>query len=386
MMIAMAAVCCAAHDLAVQPAVAESPEPQTSLEPAVELEQRWRHPPRESGVRCWWWWLNGNVTKAAITKDLEAMHDKGFSGAMIFDADGSGQKGNRRVPEGPMFGSDEWTDLYLHALNEGKRLGLKLGLSIQSGWNLGGPRVPLDDAAKEVTWSETRIEGPARIARRLPLPKHNSNDYRDIRVLAWPDRSPKASFKPIRDLPAKTASLELGGSAPDCRRLLNDHPAVEGEQDALLEDVIDLTGKLGEDGVFSWDAPAGKWIVLRVGYTPTRGHVSTSSGKWQGHVIDYLSKEAFDNYWIDSVDPLLKKAGAMAGTVLTHLETDSWECGGMNWTPKFEQEFRRYNGYDMAPYLPVVAGKIIESRKASNAFLADFRKTVSYTHLTLPTN
>ena len=353
-------------------------EKESSIESAVDLEQGWRDPPRESGVRCWWWWLNGNVTKAAITKDLEAMHEKGFSGAMIFDADGSGQKGNRRAPEGPMFGSEEWTELYLHALNEGKRLGLKLGLSIQSGWNLGGPRVPLDDAAKQLTWSETRIEGSGQIARKLLLPEHNFNYYRDIRVLAWPDHSSQASRKPIRELSAKTASHEPGGSAPDCRQLLDDYPAEDGEQDALLEDVVDLTDKLGEDGVLRWHSPEGKWIVWRVGYTPTRAEVSTSSGKWQGHVIDYLSKEAFDNYWVDSVDTLLKQAGAMAGTVLTHLETDSWECGGMNWTPKFEAEFKRFNGYEIARYLPTVAGKIIENRAASNAFLADFRKTIAY--------
>ena len=33
-------------------------------------ESSFAEPPREVGVRCWWWWLNGNVTKEAITKDL----------------------------------------------------------------------------------------------------------------------------------------------------------------------------------------------------------------------------------------------------------------------------------------------------------------------------
>ena len=27
----------------------------------------------ETGVNCWWWWLNSNVTREAITRDLEAM-------------------------------------------------------------------------------------------------------------------------------------------------------------------------------------------------------------------------------------------------------------------------------------------------------------------------
>jgi hypothetical protein len=59
-----------------------------------------RNPPHSAGVNCFWWWLNGNVTKEAITRDLEEMKDKGFNGSLIFDADGSGQQGNRRVPDG----------------------------------------------------------------------------------------------------------------------------------------------------------------------------------------------------------------------------------------------------------------------------------------------
>jgi hypothetical protein len=66
------------------------------------------------------------------------------------------------------------------------------------------------------------------------------------------------------------------------------------------------------------------------------------------------------------------------------METDSWECGGMNWTDKFAEEFMQYRGYDLMNYLPVVAGYVIEDIETSNAFLADFRKTlgdlVAYNH------
>ncbi len=68
-------------------------------------------PTQRYGIRCWWWWLNGNVTKEAITRDLEEMKAKGFSGACIFDAGGYNQRGNGDVPEGPMFGSKAWREL-----------------------------------------------------------------------------------------------------------------------------------------------------------------------------------------------------------------------------------------------------------------------------------
>jgi hypothetical protein len=347
---------------------------------AGSLETDFRNPPRQAGIRCWWWWLNSNVTKEAITRDLEAMHDKGFSGAMIFDAGTELRWGpDKNVPNGPMFSSPAWTELYLHALEEAKRLDMELGLSIQSGWNLGGPFVTLDDKAKQITWSEVQLEGPALIEQTLPVPKANYNYYRDICVLAYPKKEASGKpRKPIRDLTAKSGALELGGSAPDCRFLLNDYPAVEGEEDTLLEDIIDITDRLSKDGTLRWRVPVGKWTVLRIGYTPTKAHVATSSDNWKGHVIDYLSKDVFDRYWYKTVDPLLKKAGPLAGTVLKQLETDSWECGGMNWSPEFAQDFEQYCGYDIIKYLPVVAGKIIENREVSNAFLADLRKTIAH--------
>lgn len=345
---------------------------------AGNLETDFQMPPRHAGVRCWWWWLNSNVTEEAITRDLEAMHDKGFSGAMIFDAGTELRWGpDKNVPNGPMFSSPEWTELFLHALKEAKRLNLELGLSIQSGWNLGGPFVTLDDKAKQITWSEVQVEGPARIEEKLPVPKSNYKYYRDICVLAYPGKV-TTTRRPITHLTAKSGARELGGSAPDCRFLLNDHPPVAGEEDTLLEDIVDITDKTGIDGTLNWQAPAGTWTVLRIGYTPTTAHVATSSDNWKGHVLDYLSRDVFERYWYKTVDPLLQKAGPLAGTVLKQLETDSWECGGMNWSPGFVEDFKRYSGYDIVKYLPVVAGKIVENREVSNAFLADLRKTIAH--------
>ncbi len=101
------------------------------------LAENFKTPDTEYGVNCWWWWLNGNVNKAAITKDLEAMKSRNFQGAMIFDAGGHNQRGNKDIPQGPLFGSDEWNELFVFAMDEAKRLGLEMGFNIQSGWNLG---------------------------------------------------------------------------------------------------------------------------------------------------------------------------------------------------------------------------------------------------------
>ena len=56
------------------------------------LEQGFGEPPLEARTRCYWWWLNGNVTREALTRDLEEMQAKGFGGALLFDADSSSHK------------------------------------------------------------------------------------------------------------------------------------------------------------------------------------------------------------------------------------------------------------------------------------------------------
>ncbi len=368
----------------------ERPESQSSTELYNYLKENFKSPPAEYGVNCWWWWLNGNVSKEAITRDLEAMKSRNFQGAMIFDAGGHNQRGNKDIPSGPLFGSDEWNNLFVFALDEARRLGLEMGFNIQSGWNLGGPRVTPEYTAKQITYSETKIAGNNNISVKLEMPETRKDFYKDIVVLAFPVSAGNETNKLISDLDLKLGYHELGGSAPDCRFMLGNvprNPENSGDKTTHIlkrEEILDLTSMVDGEGVLSWNAPEGDWSIMRIGYTCTDSHVSTSSGDWQGSVLDYMSQEAFDFYWKDVVDPIFKAAGDHVGTTLTYMETDSWECGGMNWTDNFPEEFKQYRGYDILSYLPVVAGYIIEDINRSNAFLADFRKTlgdlVAYNH------
>jgi hypothetical protein len=352
--------------------------------PAVDykyLVDNFKSPDAIYGVDCWWWWLNGNVTKEAITKDLEAMKSRNFYGAMIFDAGGHDQRGNKDIPAGPLFGSDEWMDLFVFALDEAKKLGLELGFNIQSGWNLGGPRITPQYAAKQLTFSETKITGGANINIPLETPHTNNGFYKDIAILAFPLKKENITNDRITFPNLKLGFHELGGSAPDCRFLRDNTPDNKTTDQMTYtvkkENILDVTRHINDDGVLVWNVPEGEWSVMRIGYTCTNAKVSTSSNKWQGNVLDYMSKDAFDFYWNDVVEPVLKASGDHAGTTLKYMETDSWECGGMNWTDDFREEFKTYRDYDPLIFLPVTAGYIIDDVNTSNAFLADFRKTMA---------
>lgn len=356
----------------------------------ADLKANFKNPPQEYGVNCWWWWLNGNVNKAAITKDLEAMKSRNFQGAMIFDAGGHNQRGNKDIPAGPLFGSDEWNKLFVFALDEAKRLNLQMGFNIQSGWNLGGPRVTPEFTAKQIVFTETKVSGNKKFELKLEEPQSRRDFYKDIAVLAFPINAEQKTDTFITNLDLKLGYHELGGSAPDTRFLLTNSPQnnrrIQKKNSFIVkkDKILNLTSKMDSEGILTWDVPEGEWSILRLGYSCTDSHVSTSSGDWQGSVLDYMSKEAFDFYWNDVVEPIFKAAGGHVGKTLKYMETDSWECGGMNWTDNFSEEFKNYRGYDLLNYLPIVAGYIIDDINTSNAFLSDFRKTlgdlVAYYH------
>ena len=346
--------------------------------PAADIwEAGWINLPDSARTRAYWWWLNSNVTKTAITRDLEGMKAKGFGGAVISDAGGADVLGNAPVPHGPTFMSPKWRELFKHTLREADRLGLEISLTIQSGWDLGGPMVKPEEAAKVVVWSGTRLAGPGPVEQTLPKSKHSQMFYRDIAVLAYP-RKPSTSKlrKPIRLLEIKTSVNEFGASAPDCWPVLEDYPPEPGEEDCLSSEVIDLSGSMDSDGRLKWKARPGEWEVLRFGYTITGAKVTTSSDGWKGLVLDYLDPLAFQSYWRQVVEPLIADAGPLAGRSLKYLHTDSWELGGVNWTANFAEEFRRRRGYELRSFLPVLAGRIVDNRLVSNRFLNDFRKTI----------
>jgi len=145
--------------------------------------------------------------------------------------------------------------------------------------------------------------------------------------------------------------------------------------------VIDLTSKFDKDGHLSWDAPAGRWTLLRIGHT-SRGafnHPAPVGGT--GLECDKMSKEASDAHFAALIGKLVKEAGPLAGKTLVGMHIDSWEPGvdnlqrTQNWTALFRQEFHARRGYDLLRYLPAMTGRVIDNTETTERFLWDFRQT-----------
>ena len=142
-------------------------------------------------------------------------------------------------------------------------------------------------------------------------------------------------------------------------------------------DVVDVTDHMDADGRLTWTAPAGRWRVLRFGYSLTGAKNGPASPEATGLEVDKLNREAVRGY-LDHYLNLYQSAskGLMGAHGVQFVVTDSWEAGAQNWTGDLFAEFKQRRGYDMHPWMPVLADHVVQSAQASDRFLWDFRATL----------
>ena len=470
-----------------------------AAEPADPLETGFGHPPDSAKPQTWWHWMNGNITKAGITADLEAMQQIGVGGATIVNVDCG-------IPRGPVpFLSPEWREDFKFAVQEANRLGLKLCVENCAGWSSsGGPWNTVTNAMQRVTTSEVRIAGPTNFNAALPPPPTTLNFYRDIATLAFPapedeglgarNATPVAStsgnepsgnkltdgdFRTFILLPvpqpgrpqyaqlefqdavsARSVKITGGQGIPACNGMIQvsddgrtfrdlrpfafgrrhgstscivslgpkpvvarfwrvqftqaattatSIPLAELELaprltienvaakagfngDAVLSartdddatagtvhrrQVVDLTSRLTADGRLNWHVPAGKWIILRLGYTATGEPNHPAPKEGEGLECDKFSKAALDAHWDGFMQKILDDLGPLAGTTLDSSLIDSYEVGGQNWTSNFREEFQKRRGYDLLKFMPTFTGRVVDNPAASERFLWDVRRTIA---------
>ena len=154
-------------------------------------------------------------------------------------------------------------------------------------------------------------------------------------------------------------------------------PQVAASDAIRKSDIVDLTAKMHPDGTLDWTPPAGNWVVLRFGYSLTGVTNHPASPEGTGLEVDKLSREDVKEYMDKYLDNYKSAVGDLMGKRgLRFVINDSWEAGTANWTNDMVAEFTKRRGYDPRPWMPVLAGHIIESSQDSDRFLWDFRETL----------
>ena len=197
-------------------------------------------------------------------------------------------------------------------------------------------------------------------APNVPAPEFGVTEaifYSDARVNRWEDKGAFGSLMDVYDVvptPGAPAGAEIARG-----------------------DIVNLTGDLKADGTLDWEVPAGTWTILRMGYALTGAKNRPSVPAGSGYEVDKLSAKYVQQYFSGYVDPLQKALGDLLGSTTHYMTMDSWEAGMQNWTDEMIAEFTRRRGYDPTPYLPVLAGHVVESADVSDRFLWDFRRTLA---------
>ena len=153
-----------------------------------------------------------------------------------------------------------------------------------------------------------------------------------------------------------------------------------GASDIISKDsIIDLTSLMQKDGSLKWDVPAGKWRILRLGFSLIGKTNHPATEEATGLEVDKLNRSYVKNYMDGYLNSYKETVGSelMGKRGIKYVITDSWEAGAQNWTDDMITKFKQSRGYDPIAWLPVFAGHIVESSKASDRFLWDFRKVIS---------
>jgi alpha-L-rhamnosidase len=174
------------------------------------------------------------------------------------------------------------------------------------------------------------------------------------RVNRWED---KASFAPLFEFGSLTT------------------PAVPTDTAFHRDSMVNLTSQMAADGSLHWSVPPGKWTIFRMGYSLTGAKNNPAVPASQGFEVDKLNRKYVEAYFHGYTDPISQALGPLFGKSLRYLLMDSYEANSQNWTDNILSEFRTRRGYDPTPYLPVLAGQVVESAEVSDRFLWDFRRT-----------
>ncbi len=357
----------------------------------IKLRQGFVTPPDSTRPGVYWYFMDGNLSREGMTKDLEAMKEAGIGSVIFLEV-------NVGIPRGPItFLSDEWQELFKYSVREAERLGITLTLGSGPGWaGSGGPWVDLKHSMQHLVAADTLLHGPMHFNARLATPKPKKpyfgygalTDslrkkweayYQDVTVLAF--RTPTPSAK-IPEVDEKALYYRAPFSSVKGVKSFLPTPLIypETAKESIIQkdSILDISRFMKEDGTLEWEVPAGNWTIERLGVRNNGAVTRPAPQPGLGFECDKMDTTAFNLHYEAFVGKLLKKTGALnrtttGGWKMIHI--DSWEMGAQNWTANFRQEFQKRRKYDLLPFLPTYNGSIVGSREISERFLWDVRKT-----------
>ncbi len=274
-----------------------------------QLQSSFEQPPDDARIMVRWWWFGTAVTKPEIQRELEVMKAGGIGGVEVqqtyplqLDGELPGVKNNK-------FLSPEHLEALRFTAEKAKELGLRMDLTLGSGWPYGGPQISRSNAVDAIHASAPVSVSPGQTNVTAP-PGRNGESDGIIAALLGPVTNASTGASPY--LP-----LEVRGNT------------------ALLPS--DLRG-------------ATKVTFYTLGL-PGLVQVKRAALGGEGYIVDHYSPTAIGTFIQEVAEPAIKACGPNPPYAIF---CDSLEVQGENWTPNLLAEFQKRRGYDLTPLLPAL--------------------------------
>lgn len=291
----------------------------------AQLQKRFQDPPPDARILMRWWWFGPAVTHAQLEREMRLMRLGGIGGFEVQPvyplAPDNAAAGFRNLP----FLSDEFIEALRFTSQKARELGLRMDLTLGSGWPYGGPTVSIDHAAGRLRTVRTRTVA----SRRVPLPDLESGE----------------EFIAAFAAPAQDGNLDT--------QSLRQMDRIAGEALWLPEDM-----PLPAETIF--------FISSHTGMQVKRAAVGA-----EGYVLNHYDRPSLDHYLRTIGDRLMQAFDSQPPYAIF---CDSLEVYQSDWTPDFLQEFEKRRGYDLKPHLPAL---VLDLGPASAEIRRDWGKTLT---------
>lgn len=289
-----------------------------------ELERGFKNPPDDSRIMVRWWWFGPAVDKRELEREMLRMKEGGIGGFEVQPVYPLALNDPKQGFENHPYLSDEFLDALRFASDKANELGLRMDVTLGSGWPYGGPAVPITEAASSLRIVRIKTDGHSE---SIPVPSLTAGE------------TLIAAFFVMAD---------AGGSEHKYQRLSEIHDGI----------VVIPRKSNGSEVLF--------FISSRTGMQVKRAAVGA-----EGFVLDHYDRTAVEDYLHHVGDRLMQ---AFPSDRPYSVFCDSLEAYGSDWTPDFLQEFQKRRGYDLVPHLPELAEG---SDAKSGAVRRDWGKTLT---------
>ncbi|HKC13909.1 MAG TPA: glycosyl hydrolase [Vicinamibacteria bacterium] len=297
----------------------------TASPTVLEVQRLFAQPPEDSRIRMRWWWFGPSVTREEIEAEMRRMKEGGIGGfelAVVYPlALDDPAHGVRNEP----YLSPGFLEKVGFAAQRARALGLRMDVTLGSGWPYGGPYITPQLAATRLR-SDRREIPPRMTSISRPAP------FAGDRLLAA-----FIGQGALREVdPASFRELDISGEGP-----------------------IPLPGGEGPRTVLMYFAGQTGQVVKRAALGA------------EGYVLDHYQTAALEAHLREAGDKLLAAAGP--GGVHA-VFCDSLEVYDADWTADMLDQFRQRRGYDLRPRLPLLEYDLGEG---SAALRRDFGRTLT---------